>query len=188
MDMKMRSAVLLAVAALALAGCGAGDGAKLSQLGASTNGQSAGARVPLPASNEPFRSGSFVVQVTGIDYAVTQIDVEGPVKTGGVTGHKPSSGQFTMFYLTATNVSEHAASMSSTSSTVSDTAGHRYTAVGPLAGAAGQGFGVSQRPGTTRSGWFAFDVPESATLVPVLTVQTDASRGTTTAPTPVQFG
>jgi hypothetical protein len=182
--MNGRSAALLTIAALTLAGCGAGDGTTLSQLKAPANGQA----TALPASNEPFRSGSFVVQVAGISYAVPQIEVSATAEAGGAAAYKPTSGSFTMFYVTATNVGQDPASMSSSSSTVVDTAGKVYTSVGPYAGAVGQGFGVSQPPGTTRSGWLAFDVPESATLVPVLTVQTDASPGTKNPPTPVQFG
>ncbi len=182
--MNKRSAAVLTIAALTLAGCGAADGTTLSQLKAPANGRSPA----LPASNEPFRSGSFVVQVAGISYAVPQIDVSSSARAGGATAYKPTSGSFVMFFVKATNVGQDPAAMSGSSSTVVDTAGTVYTSVGPFPGAAGQGLGVSQQPGTTRSGWFAFDVPGSATLVPVLTVQSDATPGTTSPPTPVQFG
>jgi hypothetical protein len=59
---------------------------------------------------------------------------------------------------------------------------------GPYFGALGQGFDTKQLPGTTRSGWFAFDVPESVTDITTLNVQSDPLPGTTNPPTLVRFG
>ena len=55
-------------------------------------------------------------------------------------------------------------------------------------GAAGQGFDQKQLPGTTRSGWFVFDVLESLTDMTTLNVQSDPHPGTTNPPTLVKFG
>jgi hypothetical protein len=55
-------------------------------------------------------------------------------------------------------------------------------------GAVGQGFDEDQLPGTTHSGWFVFDMPESVTMPKTLNVQSDPQPGTSNPPTHVRFG
>ena len=166
--------VALVVAMLALARCG-GDVVALG-------------RTDVANTNQTFRNGSFLITVTGLAYGVQEIDVDAAARSRGAGAHKPKNGQFIVFYAEATRVGFGRASMPSTSSTLSDADGKTYTAAGPYAGALGQGFDENQLPGTTRSGWFAFDVPESVTMPKTLNVQSDPHPGTTNAPTLVRFG
>jgi hypothetical protein len=166
--------VVLLVAVLALARCG-GDVVALG-------------RTDLANSSETFRNGSFLIKVTGLAYSVQEMDVDAAAKSRGVSAYKPKNGQFIVFYATATRVGFGRASMPSTSSTLTDAAGKKYTAAGPFVGVVGQGFDEIQQPGTTHSGWFAFDVPESVTMPKTLNVQSDPHPGTTNPPTLVRFG
>lgn len=169
--------VAVLVAVLALARCG-GDVVALGRTDAAN-------------SDQAFRNGSFLIKVSGLGYAVEQIDVDAP-QAGGLAAHKPKSGQFIVFYAEATNVGFTRASMPSASSTLSDAAGKKYPAAGPFIGGdvrgAVQGFDEEQLPGTTRSGWFVFDVPESVTSPTTLNVQSDPNPATTNPPTLVKFG
>src|SRR5665811_141034 len=173
---RRRVAVVVAVlvAVLALARCG-GDVVALG-------------RTDAAWSFQTFRNGSFLITVTGLAYGVQEIDVDAAAKSRGVSAYKPKNGQFIVFYADATRVGFGRASMPSTSSTLSDAAGKKYTAAGPYVGALGQGFDENQMPGTTHSGWFAFDVPESATMPKTLNVQSNPHPGTTNPPTLVRFG
>jgi len=69
--------------------------------------------------------------------------------------------------------------MPSTGSTLLDAAGKKYAAGGPYVGGVGEGSDENQLPGTTRSGWFVFDVPESVTLLKTLNVQSNPHPDTT---------
>ncbi|MEO8557352.1 MAG: hypothetical protein ABI474_11860 [Actinomycetota bacterium] len=138
--------------------------------------------------NQPFRNGSFLITTTSLAYDTQEIDPGAAAKSRGVTAYQPKNGQFIVFYATATNVSFAPASMPSASTTLTDAAGKTYQAAGPFAGAVGQGFDQKQLPGTTQSGWFAFDVPESLTMPKTLNVQSDPRQGTTNPPTLVKFG
>src|SRR5450756_381662 len=155
--------VAVLVAVLALARCG-GDVVALS-------------RTDVANSDQTFRNGSFLITVTGLAYGVQEIDVDAAAKSRGASVYKPKDGQFIVFYADATRVGFGRASMPSTSSTLSDAAGKKYPAAGPFVGAVGQGFDEDQRPGTTRSGWFVFDVPESVTMPKTLNVQSDPQPG-----------
>jgi hypothetical protein len=166
--------VAVLVAVLAIARCG-GDVVALG-------------RTDLANSDQTFRNGSFLISVTGLAYGVQEIDVDAATKSRGASPYKPKNGQFIVFYATATHVGFGRASMPSTSSTLSDATGKKYTAAGPFVGAVGQGFDEDQLPGTTHSGWFAFDVPESVTMPRTLNVQSDPQPGTTNPPTLVRFG
>lgn len=166
--------VALVVVLLALARCG-GDIEGMFRTG-NANG------------NQPFRNGSFLITTTELAYDVQAIDAGAAAKSHGVTSYKPKNGQFIVFHATATNVSFASASMPSASTTLTDAAGKTYQAAGPFVGAVGQGFDEKQLPGTTRAGWFAFDVPESLTMPKTLNVQSDPSQGTTNSPTLVKFG
>ena len=166
--------VALLVAVLALARCG-GDVVALG-------------RTDLANSSQTFRNGSFLITVTGLAYAVQEIPVDAAAKSRGESAYKPKNGQFIVFYATATRVGFGRASMPSTSSTLSDATGKKYPAAGPFVGAVGQGFDEDQLPGTTHSGWFVFDVPESVTMPKTLNVQSDPQPGTTNPPTHVRFG
>ena len=139
-------------------------------------------------SDQAFRNGSFLIRATSVAYGVREIDVDAAAKARGVSAHKPGNGQFIVFYAEATNVGLASASMPSTASTLSDAAGKTYPAAGPFVGVVGQGFDQRQLPGTGRSGWFAFDVPESVTDITTLNVQSDPSPDTTNPPTRVRFG
>jgi hypothetical protein len=75
-----------------------------------------------------------------------------------------------------------------TSSTLSNAAGKKYTAAGPYVGAVGKDLDENQPPGTAHSGWFVFDVPESVTMPKTLNVKSDPQPGTTNPPTLVRFG
>lgn len=169
-----RRVVVALIAVLVLARCG-GDVVALGRTGAA-NG------------DETFRNGPFLIRLDGLEHGVRQIDVDAAAKARGVTAYKPKNGQFIVFHAKATNVGLASASMPSTSTTLSDAAGNQYAAAGPYAGAVGQGFDVSQFPGTTRSGWFVFDVPDSVTLLTTLNVQSDPHPGTTNPPTLVKYG
>ena len=173
---RRRVAVMAAVlvAVLALARCG-GDVVALG-------------RTDTANSSQTFRNGSFLITVTGLAYAVQEIDVDAAAKSRGMSAYKPKNGQFIVFYATATRVGFGRASMPSTSSTLLDAPGKTYTAAGPFVGAVGQGFDEGQQPGTTHSGWFVFDVPESLTMPKTLSVQSDPHPGTTNPPTLVKFG
>jgi len=139
--------------------------------------------------NQPFRNGSFLITTTSLALDVPEIDAGAAAKSHGVTSYKPKNGHFIVFYATATNVSFTSASMPSASTTLTDAAGTTYKAAGPYVGAMGQGFDQKQLPGMTRSGWFAFDVPESTqTMLKTLNVQSDPRQGTTNPPTLVKFG
>jgi hypothetical protein len=166
--------IVTAVAVLALARCG-GDLVALGRTGTAN-------------SSETFRNGSFLITVTGLSYGVQQMEVSAAAKARGVSSYKPQNGQFIVIDAKATNVGFGRASMASMSTTLSDAAGKTYPAAGPNVGAIGQGFGESQLPGTTRSGWFVFDVPESVTQLRTLNVQSDPHLGTTNPPTLVKFG
>jgi hypothetical protein len=166
--------VAVVVAVLALARCGE----DVVALG----------RTDAAQSFQTFRNGSFLITVTDLAYGVQEIPVDAAAKSRGVSAYKPKNGQFIVFYATATRVGFGRASMPSTSSTLSDAAGKKYTAAGPYVGALGQGFDESQLPGTTHSGWFVFDVPESVTMPKTLYVQSDPHPGTTNPPTLVRFG
>ena len=165
--------VVALVAVLALARCG-GDVVALG-------------RTDAAQSFQTFRNGSFLITVTDLAYAVQEIPVDAAAKSRGVSAYKPKNGQFIVFYATATRVGFGRASMPSTSSTLLDAAGKKYAAAGPFLGAVGQGFDEDQLPGTTHSGWFVFDVPESA-MPKTLNVQSDPQPGTTNQPTLVRFG
>ncbi|MEO6143572.1 MAG: hypothetical protein ABIP19_06280 [Dermatophilaceae bacterium] len=171
-----RVAVLVAVvvAVLALARCG-GDVVALGRTGAANFDQT-------------FRNGSFLITVTGLAYGVQELDVDAAAKARGVSACQPKNGQFIVVYAEAKRVGFGRASMPSMSSTLTDADGKTYTAAGPHPGAVGQGFGQEQLPGTTHSGWFAFDVPESVTMPKTLNVQSDPDTGTTNPPTLVRFG
>lgn len=173
---RRRVAVVVAVlvAVLALARCG-GDVAALG-------------RTDVANSDQTFRNGSFLITVTGLAYGVQEIGVDAPAKSGGASAYKPKNGQFIVFYATATRVGFGRASLPSTSSTLTDATGKTYTAAGPFVGGFGQGFDENQLPGTTHSGWFVFDVPESVTMPKTLNVQSDPHPGTTNPPTLVRFG
>jgi hypothetical protein len=173
---RRRVAVVVAVlfAVSALARCG-GDVVALG-------------RTDAAQSFQTFRNGSFLITVTELAYGVRELPVDAAVKSRGVSDYKPKNGQFIVFYATATRVGLGRASMPSTSSTLSDAAGKKYTAAGPYVGAVGQGFDEDQQPGTTHSGWFVFDVPESVTMPKTLSVQSDPHPGTTNRPTQVRFG
>jgi hypothetical protein len=173
---KRRVAVVVAVlvAMLALARCG-GDVVALG-------------RTDTANSDQTFRNGSFLITVTELAYGVKEIDVDGAAKSRGASAYKPKNGQFIVFYATATRVGFGRASLPSASSTLSDADGKKYTAAGPYVGALGQGFDENQLPGTTHSGWFVFDVPESVTMPKTLNVQSDPHPGTTNPPTLVRFG
>lgn len=166
--------VAVLVAVLGLARCG-GDVVALG-------------RTDLANSDETFRNGSFLITVTGLAYGVREIDVDAAATSGAASAYKPKNGQFIVFYAKATRVGFTPASMPSMSSTLSDASGKKYTAAGPYSGALGQGFDTKQLPGTTRSGWFAFDVLESVTDITTLNVQSDPLPGTTNPPTLVRFG
>jgi len=166
--------VAVLVAMLALARCG-GDVVALG-------------RTDTANSDQTFRNGSFLITVTELAYGVKEIDVDGAAKARGASAYKPKNGQFIVFYATATRVGFGRASLPSTSSTLSDADGKKYTAAGPYVGALGQGFDENQLPGTTHSGWFVFDVPESVTMPKTLNVQSDPHPGTTNPPTLVRFG
>ncbi|HEY8654164.1 MAG TPA: hypothetical protein VIL87_13915 [Dermatophilaceae bacterium] len=166
--------VAVLVAVLALARCG-GDVVALG-------------RTDAAQSFQTFRNGSFLITVTGLAYGVQEIDIDAAAKSRGVSAYKPKNGQFIVFYATATRVGFGRASMPSTSSTLTDASGKKYTAAGPYVGAVGQGFDENQLPGTTHSGWFVFDVPESVTMPKTLNVQSDPRPGTTNPPTLVRFG
>jgi hypothetical protein len=173
---RRRVAVVVAVlvAVLALARCG-GDVVALG-------------RTDAAQSFQTFRNGSFLITVTDLAYGVQEIPVDAAAKSRGVSAYKPKNGQFIVFYATATRVGFGRASMPSTSSTLTDATGKKYTAAGPYVGALGQGFDENQLPGTTHSGWFVFDVPESVTMPQTLNVQSDPHPGTTYPPTVVRFG
>jgi hypothetical protein len=171
---KVAVLVAMLVAVLALARCG-GDVVALG-------------RTDVANSDQTFRNGSFLITVTGLAYGVKEIDVSAAAKSGGASAYKPKNGQFIVFYAKATRIGFGRASMPSTSSTLSDATGKKYTAAGPYPGALGQGFDESQLPGTTHSGWFVFDVPESLTMPKTLNVQSDPHPGTTNPPTLVRFG
>lgn len=173
---RRRVAVVVAVvvAVLALARCG-GDVVALG-------------RTDVANSDEAFRNGSFLITVTGLAYGVQQIDVSAAAKSRGVTAYKPKNGQFIVFYAQATNVGFARASMPSTGSTLLDAAGKKYAAGGPYVGGVGEGSDENQLPGTTRSGWFVFDVPESVTLLKTLNVQSNPHPDTTNRPTRVRIG
>jgi hypothetical protein len=145
-------------------------------------------RTDAAQSFQTFRNGSFLITVTGLAYGVQEIDIDAAAKSRGVSAYKPKNGQFIVFYATATRVGFGRASMPSTSSTLTDASGKKYTAAGPYVGAVGQGFDENQLPGTTHSGWFVFDVPESVTMPKTLNVQSDPRPGTTNPPTLVRFG
>lgn len=135
------------VAVLALARCG-GDVVALG-------------RTDVANSDQTSRNGSFLITVTGVAYGVQEIGIDAAAKSRGVSAYKPKNGQFIVFYGTATCVGFGRATMPSTSSTLTDATGKKYTAAGPFVGAVGQGFDEDQLPGTTHSGWFVFDIPES---------------------------
>jgi len=174
---RRRAAVVVAllVAVLALARCG-GDVVALG-------------RTDAAYSSQTFRNGSFLITVTGLAYSVEELPVDAATKSRGVSAYKPKNGQFIVFYATAARVGFERASMPSTSSTLTDATGKKYAAAGPFVGAVGQGFDEDQLPGTTHSGWFAFDVPESVLpMVKTLNVQSDPQPGTANPPTLVMFG
>jgi len=166
--------IALLVAVSALARCG-GDVVALGRTDAAN-------------SSQTFRNGSFLITVPGLSYAVEEIPVDAAAKSRGVSAYKPKNGQFIVFHATATRVGFGAASMPSTSSTLLDATGKTYLAAGPFVGAVGQGFDEDQMTGTTHSGWFVFDVPESVTMPKTLNVQSDPRPGTTNPPTLVKFG
>jgi hypothetical protein len=166
--------VAVLVAVLALARCG-GD---IVALG----------RTDAAQSFQTFRNGSFLITVTDLAYGVQEIPVDAAAKSRGVSAYRPKNGQFIVFHATATCVGLGRASMPSTSSTLLDAAGKKYRAAGPYLGAVGQGFDESQLSGTTHSGWFVFDVPESVTMPKSLNVQSDSHPGTANPPTHVRFG
>ncbi len=173
---RRRVAVVVAVlvAVLALARCG-GDVVALG-------------RTDAAQSFQTFRNGSFLITVTALAYGVRELPVDAAAKSRGVSAYKPKNGQFIVFYATATRVGFGRASMPSTSSTMLDAAGKKYTAAGPYVGAMGQGFDEIQLPGTTHSGWFVFDAPASVSTPMALNVQSDPHPGTTNPPTHVRFG
>lgn len=140
---------------------------------------------------QPFRNGSFEITVTKVSLGVKLIDVDADAKSGGVKGYKLEIGQFIMVYLTAKNVGDEPATMSTTDSTLTDARGKSFEAGGPYlyADEASQGLGDDrQQPDTTRKGWIAFDVPLSVTKVDFVTIQSDAFMETTNLPTPVKIG
>jgi hypothetical protein len=173
---RRRVAVVVAVliAVFVLARCG-GDVVALGRTNAAQSFQT-------------FRNGSFLITVSTLEYGVQELPVDAAAKSRGVSAYKPKNGQFIVFYATATRVGFGRVSMPSTSSTLLDATGKKYTAAGPFVGAVGQGFDEDQLPGTTHSGWFVFDVPESVTMPKTLNVQSDPRPGTTNPPTLVKFG
>jgi hypothetical protein len=145
-------------------------------------------RTDAAQSFQTFRNGSFLITVSTLEYGVQELPVDAAAKSRGISAYKPKNGQFIVFYATATRVGFGRVSMPSTSSTLLDATGMKYTAAGPFVGAVGQGFDEDQLPGTTHSGWFVFDVPESVSMPKTLNVQSDPRPGTTNPPTLVKFG
>lgn len=174
MNRRLVAIVAIGAAVLALTRCG-GDLVALGRTGTAN-------------SSETFRNGSFLITVTGLGYGIQEMDVSAAAKARGVRPYKPKNGQFIVFDAKATNVGFGRATMPSMSTTLTDATGRTYPAAGPFVGAIGQGFGQSQLTGTTRSGWFVFDVPESVTQPKTLNVQSDPHPGTTNPPTLVRFG
>jgi len=166
--------VAILVAVLALARCG-GDVVALGRTDAAN-------------SDQTFRNGSFLIHMSGVAYGIRELPVDPSAQSRGLSAYKPKNGQFIVFYADATRVGFGQGSMPSTSTTLSDANGKKYPAAGPFAGAAGQGFDESQLPGTTHSGWFVFDVPESVTMPKTLNVQSDPHPGTSNPPTLVRYG
>jgi hypothetical protein len=107
-------------------------------------------RTCVAHSDQTFRNGSFLITVTGVAYGVHEIGIDAAAKSRGASAYTPKDGQFIVFYAKATRVGFGQASMPSTSSTMTDATGKKYTAAGPYAGALGQGFDENQLPGTTR--------------------------------------
>lgn len=182
------STVTALLAVGVLAGCTGGAVAPGAGRSSTTPSASAttGPAVPTAVLGRPFRNGSFEITVTKVLLGVPLIDVDATAKSGGVKGYEPKNGQFIVVYASAKNVGRKPASMSSTDSTLTDGQGTEFAAGGPyLMGVVGQGFGEQQQPGTTRSGWIAFDVPPSVTKVGSVTIQSDAYLGSTNVPTSV---
>ena len=145
-------------------------------------------RTDAAQSFQTFRNGSFLITVSTLEYGVQELPVDAAAKSRGISAYKPKNGQFIVFYAQATNVGFARASMPSTGSTLLDAAGKKYAAGGPYVGGVGEGSDEDQLPGTTRSGWFVFDVPESVTLLKTLNVQSNPHPDTTNRPTRVRIG
>jgi hypothetical protein len=182
--MNRRPAALVAVAVLALAGCGGRNAATSGQSNAeATTAPSAEASMPTAVLGKPFRNGSFEVTVTRVSLGVKLIDVDALQAKSDpwAKAYVPQNGQFIMVYAKATNVGNAPATMSSTASILVDADGKQYAAAGGfyVTTVPEQGFETDQQPGTTRTGWFAFDVPASVTAVNTLEVQSDPVIATT---------
>jgi len=74
-----------------------------------------------------------------------------------------------------------------TSSTLSNAAGKKYTAAGPYVGAVGKDLDENQPPCTAHSGWFVRRT-RIRHIPKTLNVKSDPQPGTTNPPTLVRFG
>jgi hypothetical protein len=140
--------------------------------------QSGASLVTKARAGHAFVNDSFRITVTKVVLHRSRIDVR--------SGHpyRPKNGQFVIVYVTAKNVGKQPAMMSATASQLIDSHGRAYDA-GVYLGAAGQGLDHNQQPGTSASGWIAFDVPKTVTSVTAVIVQPDENLATTNLPTRV---
>jgi len=115
-----------------------------------------------------FVNGAFRIIVTKVE-----------LHRQAIGSYRPARGQFVIAYLSATNVASSTARMSASASQLLDSAGHSYAA-GRYRRASDE-LGAAQQPGTTRSGWIAFDVPAGVQAVSTLLVRPDDSSGGSTA-------
>ncbi len=181
-------AVLLVLALMA--GCGylgylyGHRSAGLSEAGAlplAGSEHGAGALSTKARAGRSFRNDSFRITVTKAVLHRTRLAVS--------HGHpyRPVNGQFVIVYVRAKNVGKKPAMMSATASQLVDAQGRSYDAGVYLRGA-GQGLDRSQQPGTSATGWFAFDVPNTVRVVSAVLVQPDENLATSNLPTRVSLG
>lgn len=169
-------AVLLVVAA---AGCTGEESGPRSGADAASPATTA---PPSPTARigQPFRNGVFEITITRVAMGVAEMPLDATATSGDLEPYKPENGQFVLVHLTAKNVGNEPASMSTNGSSIVDAEGKTYTnGKMYLGGLANQGLGEDQQPGVSKTGFLPFDVPATVTKVISLVVQSDPYGGTT---------
>lgn len=197
MTLKRISALVL-LTATALAGCSAHSGTSTHQAKVSAAPSPSTTPSVSPVSEdgqwfkvgEPFRNGPFRITVTSVKLGVPRIG-DRQIETG-VKPAVPENGQFVLVYMTAVNVGTTPQAMATNNCTLIDGSGKTY---GAVFGAEGDGatdrdhngLDTDQQPGTTHTGWAAFDVPTSVHTVTGVLVQSAFYAGSANPATLVRF-
>lgn len=147
--------------------CDSEEGLNLSQADWIDNCEQFAEDVPedVPGLGDTFTIGSFEVTVDEVELGVEEIrpyDWETFEEEYGTSwedlAEYPENGQFVLAHVTVTNVGSSPTAFSTTDSSLFDVEGNEYFA---FSSSNQEHLDENQQPGTTRTGFIAFDVPET---------------------------